>query len=221
MARNKSPEVTAEKILEVSKRLFLEQGYDNTTIQDIVNNLGGLTKGAVYHHFKSKEEIVQVLSNQMFFEDNSFDDVKACNDLNGLQKIQKILVIIQANTERAYPSAQSIPLLKNPRILASMLEANQQVLTPLWFELIEEGRLDGSIQTDYVKELSQLLPILIYWISPSIYPDTAEELRYKFYFIMEMLTKMGLPLLNKDIKLLVEEYLTDISNNSEVKSHYI
>jgi len=65
MARNKSPEVTAEKILEVSKWFFLEKGYDDTTIQDIVNNLGGLTKGAVYHHFKSKEEIAQVLSNQM------------------------------------------------------------------------------------------------------------------------------------------------------------
>ena len=49
MARNKYPEVTVEKILEVSQRLFIEKGYDNTTIQDIVNELGGLTKGAIYH----------------------------------------------------------------------------------------------------------------------------------------------------------------------------
>ena len=42
MARNKYPEVTVEKILEVSQRLFMEKGYDNTTIQDIVNELGGL-----------------------------------------------------------------------------------------------------------------------------------------------------------------------------------
>ena len=47
MARNKYPEVTVEKILEVSQRLFIEKGYDNTTIQDIVNELGGLTKGAI------------------------------------------------------------------------------------------------------------------------------------------------------------------------------
>ncbi len=33
MARNKYPEVTVEKILEVSQRLFMEKGYDNTTIQ--------------------------------------------------------------------------------------------------------------------------------------------------------------------------------------------
>ena len=52
MARNKYPEVTEERILDVAQRLFLEKGYENTTIQDIVDGLGGMTKGAVYHHFK-------------------------------------------------------------------------------------------------------------------------------------------------------------------------
>ncbi len=54
MARNKYPEITVEKILDVSQRLFLEKGYDKTTIQDIVDELGGLSKGAIYHHFKSE-----------------------------------------------------------------------------------------------------------------------------------------------------------------------
>lgn len=68
MARNKYPEMTVEKILDVSKRLFLEKGFDNTTIQDIVDGLDGLTKGAVYHHFKSKEEILDALGNSMFLK---------------------------------------------------------------------------------------------------------------------------------------------------------
>ena len=67
MARNKHPEVTVEKILDVAQQLFLEKGYDNTTIQDIVDKLGGLTKGAVYHHFKSKEEIICALSDKLFY----------------------------------------------------------------------------------------------------------------------------------------------------------
>ena len=56
-----TPEVTVEKILDAAQRLFLEKGYENTTIQDIVGELGGLTKGAVYHHFKSKEEIMDAV----------------------------------------------------------------------------------------------------------------------------------------------------------------
>ena len=58
MARNKHPEETVAKILDVALELFFTKGYDNTSIQDIIDNLGGLTKGAVYHHFKSKDEIL-------------------------------------------------------------------------------------------------------------------------------------------------------------------
>ena len=54
MSRNKYPEETVNLILDVSQRLFIEKGYDNTTIQDIIDELGGLTKGAIYHHFSSK-----------------------------------------------------------------------------------------------------------------------------------------------------------------------
>ena len=52
MARNRNPEETRRKILEVSKELFLEKGFDNTSIQDIIDGLGGLTKGVIYHHFE-------------------------------------------------------------------------------------------------------------------------------------------------------------------------
>ena len=55
MARNKHPEETVNLILDVALALFFEKGYDNTSIQDIIDGLGGLTKGAVYHHFKSKK----------------------------------------------------------------------------------------------------------------------------------------------------------------------
>ncbi len=208
LPRNKYPEETAQKILEVSKRLFLEKGYDNIIIQDIVDELGGLTKGAIYHHFKSKEEILQAIGDKMFYDDNPFEAVRGRTDLNGLQKIREMLVVNGANTERINLSVQVIPILKNPRILAAAMESNIRVLTPLWFELIEEGKRDGSIQTEYAKELSELLPLLNFWLVPSIYPDTAEGLRHKLYFIMDMLAKMGLPLLDDKVTKLTEEYLT-------------
>ena len=53
MARNRNSHETRKKILEVSKDLFLEKGFDNTSIQDIIDGLGGLTKGGIYHHFES------------------------------------------------------------------------------------------------------------------------------------------------------------------------
>jgi AcrR family transcriptional regulator len=194
MARNKYPEVTVEKILEVSKRLFVEKGFDSTTIQDIVDELGGLTKGAIYHHFKSKEEIMKALGDKLFFDNNPFEAVRGRNDLNGLQKIREMLAANQSDAQRNEFNSQAIPILENPRILAAAIEANRKVLTPLWFELIDEGRRDGSIKTEYAKELSEFLPFINFWLLPSIFPASAEEFRQKQLFVMEMLSRMGLPL---------------------------
>ena len=91
MPRNKYPEETVQKILEVSLKLFLEKGYEETTVLDIVNNLGGLTRGAFYHHFKSKEEVLDALGDKLFFDNNPFEKVKNEKGLNGLEKIKKVL----------------------------------------------------------------------------------------------------------------------------------
>ena len=55
LPRNKYPEETVQKILDASLKLFLEKGYEKTTVLDIISEMGGLTRGAFYHHFKSKE----------------------------------------------------------------------------------------------------------------------------------------------------------------------
>ena len=59
MGRNKYPEETVAKILDAALELFCAQGYEGTSIQDIADRLGWheFQRGAVYHHFKSKEEI--------------------------------------------------------------------------------------------------------------------------------------------------------------------
>ncbi|MFN3471490.1 MAG: TetR/AcrR family transcriptional regulator [Aquificaceae bacterium] len=48
---------TKEKILKASLKLFSEKGIRETTIKDIAKEVG-ITEGAIYRHFRSKEEIV-------------------------------------------------------------------------------------------------------------------------------------------------------------------
>lgn len=210
MARNKFPEVTVEKILVSAQRLFLEKGYDNTTIQDIVDALGNLTKGAIYHHFKSKEEIMDALGKRMFIENNPFTEVKKRKDLNGLQKMREAAKLFQADTQRMELNTQSLPLLKNPRILAETIEANRTLISPLWQDLIEEGNRDGSIHTEYPKEISEVLQLLTnVWLVPSVFPATAEETLRKFRFLKEMLEKMGVPLFDEEMTMRIEGALRD------------
>ena len=87
MARNKHPEETINAILDVSTRLFMEKGYEHTSIQDIIKHLGGLSKGAIYHHFKSKEDILEAVSDRMAAESNKMlADIRDDMALNGLEK---------------------------------------------------------------------------------------------------------------------------------------
>ena len=110
-----------------------------------------------------------------------------------------MLAFDRADAELEEISTQAIPILKDPRILAAAVEANRRVLTPLWLELIEEGRRDGSIRTEYAKELSELLPLVNFWLLPSVFPADAEEIRHKCRFVAEVLSAMGLPIIEDEM----------------------
>lgn len=211
MSRNKYPEETVERILDTAQRLFLEKGYEQTTIQDITDNLGGLTKGAIYHHFKSKEEIIDAVSDRMFFSNNPFEAVRERKDLNGLQKLREAIRLNQSDQERTNLTIQSIPVCKNPRLLMEMINSNRKILTPYYQELLEEGNRDGSIHTKYAKEIAELMPLLTsLWMLPSVFPGSKEDMKHKFLFIGEMLEKMGVPLFDHEILQIVDDFFDQL-----------
>lgn len=216
MSRNKYPEETVERILDTAQRLFLEKGYEQTTIQDIIDNLGGLTRGAIYHHFKSKEEIIDAVTDRMFFANNPFEAVRDRKDLNGLQKLREAIRLNQSDRERTNLTVQSIPISKNPRLLMEMINSNRKILTPYYQELLEEGNRDGSIHTEYAKEIAELMPLLTsLWMLPSVFPGAKEDMRHKFLFIGEMLEKMGVPLFDQEILQIVDEFFDQFPETTQ------
>jgi AcrR family transcriptional regulator len=60
MPRTNNSQRTINAIVDVAGRLFAQKGYEQTTIQDIVDGLG-MSKGAIFHHFGFKEEIVEAV----------------------------------------------------------------------------------------------------------------------------------------------------------------
>ena len=64
MARNKYPEETIQKILDTAEQLFIEKGYDHASLQDIIETTG-LSKGAIYHHFASKEDMFYAVCDRI------------------------------------------------------------------------------------------------------------------------------------------------------------
>ena len=207
LQRIEYPEVTVERILDAAQKLFLEKGYDHTTIQDIVDELGDLTKGAVYHHFKSKEEIMDAVGDGMFLTNNPFEAVRNRSDLNGLEKLREAIRINQTDDSRTDLNIQSMPIYKDPRLLMEMIDSNRRILTPYFQELLEEGNRDGSMHTEYTREIAELLPLLTsLWMLPSIFPATKDEMKRKFIFLGDMLDKMGVPLFDEATSRLVDDF---------------
>ena len=194
----KPPEQWKQEILEAAKELFLSKGYEETAVSDIMELAGG-AKGMFYRFFQTKEEVMRALGDQMFLENNPFEAVKERSDLSGLEKIRAMLALDRGDQEREELSTQAVSILKDPRILAAAVESNRRVLTPLWFELIEEGQRDGSIQTEYGKELSELLPLVNFWMMPSVFPASREDIRRKCRFVAKVLSAMGLPIIDDEM----------------------
>lgn len=107
-------------------------------------------------------------------------------------------------------------ILKNPRFLTKQLfESLNDTVPNLILPLMEEGIRDGSIQTDYPKELSESLIILCnIWLNPFIMQNSAEELIRKAQFMKDLMDKLGLPLLDDEIIGVLESYREQLEQNS-------
>ncbi|GIO56999.1 MULTISPECIES: TetR/AcrR family transcriptional regulator [Paenibacillus] len=210
MARNKYPEETINQILTVALNLFIQKGYEQTSVQDIINELGGLTKGAIYHHFKSKEEILQAVTDHLFQGvDDMLSSVRDDKELNGREKLRKISLVSLDNPAQDELASVAPNLLRNPKMLAALIENIIDKAVPIYIQpIIEQGMRDGSIQTDYPRELSEVLMVLTnIWLNPAIIPASPEVVLRKVKFFDEILKGLGLDLFDEQMIQRYEELL--------------
>lgn len=202
MARNKNPEETVQLILDVAYRLFMEKGYEYTSIQDIIDNLGGLSKGAIYHHFKSKEDILIAVIERMTVQSNQLlANVRDRSDLNGKEKLKTIFKasISRPVQEEIFATAPNFH--NNSKLLVGLLQDTMEEAAPNYIlPIIEQGIEDGSIQTDYPKQLAQLIMLIAnVWMNPMIFEDTEEESYCKFMVFQQMMKGFGLDIVDKEM----------------------
>ncbi len=212
MARNKHPEETASLILDVAFRLFIEKGYERTSIQDIIDNLGGLSKGAIYHHFRSKEDILVAVTDRMTEESNKMlVEIRDRTDITGKEKLkaifkESVLRHVQDDIFTAAPD-----LSNNPSLFVSIFRETVNLAAPYYIQpIIEQGISDGSIQTDYPAELAELIIIVAnIWINPMIFNNTADQSYRKFMVFRQMMEGFGLDIVDDEMLHRLQE-LADI-----------
>lgn len=209
MARNKYPEETERKILDIAFRLFSEKGYDHTTIQDIVDALG-MSKGAVYHHFKSKEDILDHLYDRCYVDSKMFDMLEDPSR-SGLERLRELLLRQLADPGKLEIDGINISFENNPQLIRLMLTTSVRDGAPIIQRLLEEGNADGSISTPYPREAAEsFLVLLNLWAG--VFSHSREEFIAKFRFLKAMADGLGIPVFDQSLMDTLEAYYTRVAH---------
>ncbi|NLL78779.1 MAG: TetR/AcrR family transcriptional regulator [Clostridiales bacterium] len=210
MARNKYPEETYQKILDVSLQLFMTKGYDKTSLNDIINQLGGLTKGAIYYHFNSKEDILIAVINQLCNSHNArMYEIAKEENLTAAQKLEKMYSFSLADDKQEKVFSITPNLLDNPTFLAYYIKTLYTDIIPHFIvPLMKEGVEDGSIRTKYPEELGDLIMFLSdVWMNPLILEMTPGKISQKILLFNELIEPFGLHLLDQSAIKRMEDFI--------------
>lgn len=212
MARNKHPEETVNLILDVASRLFMEKGYEHTSIQEIIDHLGGLSKGAIYHHFKSKEDILYAVIDKMTAQSNQMlTDIRDRTDLNGKEKLRTMFRVSINRSVQDDIFTVAPGFYRNPKLLFSLLHENLEEAVPDYIlPIIMQGIEDGSIVSEHPKQLAELISLMAnIWINPMVFDDSEEDTRHKVLVFAQVLKGLGLDIVDEEMMMRMQD-LTSI-----------
>ncbi|MGZ9584417.1 TetR/AcrR family transcriptional regulator [Paenibacillus marinisediminis] len=212
MARNKYPEQTLEQILNVSAQLFMEQGYDKTSIQQIIDALG-MSKGAIYHHFKSKEEILAaVMKRRADYSMAMFDTlIQQTEGSNAREKLVHILEAAVADQNAHSLDRVLSSQFSNPQFVVTGLKDSVMLDAPRIVELIKQGIEDGSITTDFPTECAEIFMLLLnIWMNPVLFDRDLDATLNRMTFLQQMMKQLGVDIVSESLIRKVTELYEDM-----------
>ena len=213
MHRHDPSEKTKQEILNAAFRLFREKGWDNVNIEDIVKEVG-VTRGAFYHYFKSREDLIIAVVDKMFYDNNPFEIASKEAGLNALEKLRLALKLDFAkNIENDGMIDELFKAFDNPVIFKSQFLSQLNTISPYIEKLLLEGNEDGSLSVKYPKQTAQILAILPnFWLSHDALSRDAphisrQELIDKVMFLGFLSEKLGVPIFDNELKEMLRKFI--------------
>ena len=218
MARNAHPELTQERIIKAATELFTSQGYDKTSMQDIINATAGLSKGAVYHHFQSKEDLFDAVANRLMntMSETSGKAQTRSKQGTALEQLQSLF-----SPERARKRLEAADLMfrkfnpkANPKMIGMEFTAVVDERDD-FVDLLEQGNQDGSLHVDHVEQAAEILRLLAnMWLLPFFRRGTQTELRTRAACFFSIMQSLGIPLQDQGFSDLLASFGTDTKGNN-------
>ena len=139
--------VRRAELLDCAQGLFLTRGYERTTVNDVIAATG-LSKGAFYHHFRAKEDLLEAIADRFARESIGF--IRALLDdrsLDALQRLNRLLSLSRDwKREHIAELHAMLATLLDPQnvvLYRRILEAVFRVLGPALAKIIADGEAEG------------------------------------------------------------------------------
>lgn len=201
MSKKYNSQATVETILSVSSKLFLEKGYDKTSMQDIAET-AGLSKGAIYHHFQSKDEIIKaVTEKQAQAVQTAMENwLSETASLNGRAQLQFILEKnLESQEAHDLDDVMSVRMKSAEFVLSYMQDCVDSDASFI-SEIIQKGIADGSLSAVFPEECAEAFLLLInVWCDPAVFRCGAQKLTLRLQFLQHMMRAIGIDVLSDSL----------------------
>lgn len=146
------PDDRPQELLEAALAVFAERGYRNARIDDVAE-AAGVTKGAVYHHFANKEQLLcRAIEHYLA---TAFGDLDTLLRDEGGPASVRIRLLLRRGFRTADPNRRRVLALLLQGVRHDVPEAHRQWLAggpmkgwELLADLIEEGKVSGEFRPD-------------------------------------------------------------------------
>jgi AcrR family transcriptional regulator len=143
----KAAAVRRLELVDLAQRLFLERGYERTTVNDVIA-AAGVSKGAFYHHFRAKEDLLEAIADRFARENlETLNAVRAADALNAVEKLNGMLARIRALKMATMPEIRALfaALMRaeNAVLYHRIVRAVFAAVAPTFTAVIAEGQGEG------------------------------------------------------------------------------
>lgn len=155
----KKAEERRNEILDAADELFAQKGFDGTSTNDILEKVG-IARGTLYHHFKSKEDIMDALIDR--YAVHLLDGAQEIAEEKSIPVVERIIRVVMALNLSGGSSKEIMEHIHKPQN-ALMHQKIQKViingLPPILTGIIREGIEQGMFSTPFPYECMEMVVI--------------------------------------------------------------
>ena len=141
---------TMGKIVSASWKLFYEQGYEDTTVEDIIKE-AGTSKGSFYHYFDGKDALLGTLA---YLFDEKYEELE--NEINSDMNAVDILIFLNRQLFEMIESTVDLELIKRLYSTQLLTKNEKQLLdhNRVYYRLLRKIVIAGQDKGEIIKEQS-------------------------------------------------------------------